>query len=152
MRLFVLIGVILSVFIVALGLVNGTHGERIAVYNEAGESVSLNIMARPILFFADWCPHCRAVLPFVAAMPPDQRPVLVDTYYDGPPPLSRIQSELADAGMAGQTFYATDNPPPAIAGVPTLIIPGNGRLITGEQAVISWLRAAPLSIAAAQPK
>jgi len=145
MRLLVLVSVVIVMFAVALSLSSaGQPGwnAQMSVYNENGEPVSLNVTTRPILLFAEWCPHCRAVLPLVAALPPDKRPVLVDTYYNGPPPTSKIESELMTAGMGGQPFYTVPSPPSSVSGVPVLISvrDGGAVIVSGEAGVKDWVR------------
>lgn len=102
---------------------------QILVCNQNGDLVTLSVAKRPILFFAEWCPHCQAFLRQLSGLPENERPVLVDTFYDGAPPVAATKTVLADEGMPGESFYLNPIPPLNINRVPTMLVEQGGNVV-----------------------
>lgn len=110
-------------------------GPSVAVMTPDGRQVKLDLLQRPTLYFAWWCPACLEVLKEVARLPAEKRPYLVAVYLT-PVDVSRSAGELAEVGLSGIEFYISRESPGG--GIPALLFLEDGRAKTvkGKAAVL----------------
>ncbi|MGE5417515.1 MAG: vitamin K epoxide reductase family protein [Acidobacteriota bacterium] len=100
-----------------------TPSQLFKYYDSASNPVNVDVYQRDILFFSSGCDECEAELAKVAELPPDQRPLLVDTFIpvdtDQATEKAKVESKLSQSNLDPTTvLYDFDRINP-VAGVPT---------------------------------
>ncbi|MGE5403584.1 MAG: vitamin K epoxide reductase family protein [Candidatus Saccharibacteria bacterium] len=97
-------------------------------YDPAGNPVYIDVYKQDILFFSSGCEECESELAKVAELPPELRPLLVDTFI--PPEIDQatekamVEAKLSSHNLdSTKVLYDYDHTNP-VSGVPTRIING----------------------------
>ncbi|MGE5589072.1 MAG: hypothetical protein ACM3ZA_00370, partial [Bacillota bacterium] len=107
--------------------------QAIPVVTLDGARATVDATSTPVIFIAWWCPHCHALLKYLAGANLPRRPVLISTFFrsrDMAEERNRTLASLEDAGIlpeAGWTVYLDASPRYLAPSVPMLAYMDAGR-------------------------